>query len=362
MGNKRKRKNSDQIQILFNIFKKHPRWDRDTVDRATRLSGLSRAQVYKWGWDQKKNKNSHDFDFDKPTKDEFGGYSKHDFVENRNGGIAQLLNIDLNQEVMKLINGLDDELSQSANSSRVKCEQTLNLVDTKKRSLKEKSKVDSSSSQHEYSVTPVSKPPMLSKSLSLKSAATKWKKRLFDKTEQKKPVTDENKPTPSSSNSQNINIQSKINTSDLKCSEILTPKKLDFDNFEVIKHDNEGKIKEPFRVLNFENMKKSFYTPEPIIHPDDWLLGREDFIPSLYSCKNIFLSSIEEESECKSEKNSYIPFDVYSQGPDAMEAQPLEIRNVDIEKLQDFSAFDDFENRSDSIHKELCSESNSFKL
>lgn len=57
--------------------------------------------MYKWGWDRKKKLDPSAHDFVKPSKDEFGGYSKHDFVEN-DDSILNLLNIDLNHEIQKL--------------------------------------------------------------------------------------------------------------------------------------------------------------------------------------------------------------------------------------------------------------------
>jgi hypothetical protein len=69
---------------------------------------LSRAQVYKWGWDRKKKAKPSDMGFLKMTKDEFGGYSKHDFVEDVDP-IAELLDIDLNKEIEKLELGLEEE-------------------------------------------------------------------------------------------------------------------------------------------------------------------------------------------------------------------------------------------------------------
>ena len=119
-ANKRKRKNSDQINILIDIFNKHPRWDKSTVDRASRLSGLSRSQVYKWGWDRKKKDPQSNLGIYKPTKDEFGGYSKHEFVQNDHKSIANLLQIDLNQEVQKLLVDFDSPKHEIGHGSGYK--------------------------------------------------------------------------------------------------------------------------------------------------------------------------------------------------------------------------------------------------
>ncbi|CAG9327157.1 unnamed protein product [Blepharisma stoltei] len=60
---KRKRKTNDQILLLQREFENNPEWNKDSLARLTKLTGLTEAQVYKWGWDQKK-------------KIEFSSYSK----------------------------------------------------------------------------------------------------------------------------------------------------------------------------------------------------------------------------------------------------------------------------------------------
>lgn len=122
-------------------FKQNPRWDKDTVDRAARKSGLARAQVYKWGWDRKKKADPDDGDFLRLTKDEFGGYSKHDFIDD-DDPIAELLDIDLTKEIKRL--GLDykeDAPLKSVQSISTPKKEDRNLVDTKKRDKKLTGKV-----------------------------------------------------------------------------------------------------------------------------------------------------------------------------------------------------------------------------
>lgn len=51
---KRKRKSSDQLRQLKVEFGKHPEWTKDLMTEIATRTGLSEAQVYKWGWDQKK--------------------------------------------------------------------------------------------------------------------------------------------------------------------------------------------------------------------------------------------------------------------------------------------------------------------
>jgi len=139
-GKKRKRKNSDQVKILIDCYNQNPRWDKAAVDRAVRKSGLSRAQVYKWGWDRKKKAQPTDIGFIKTSKDEFGGYSKHDFVEDVDP-IAQLLDIDLNKEIEKLCLSLDNQEPIDKHESRNSGTSiNHNLVEQKKRDSKAKRK------------------------------------------------------------------------------------------------------------------------------------------------------------------------------------------------------------------------------
>jgi len=37
-------------------FDRNPNWTKDTLFDVSRKTGLSEAQVYKWGWDQKRKK------------------------------------------------------------------------------------------------------------------------------------------------------------------------------------------------------------------------------------------------------------------------------------------------------------------
>ena len=48
---KRKRKNTDQLKTLMREFERNPNWSKDTLLDVSRKTGLSEAQVYKWGWD-----------------------------------------------------------------------------------------------------------------------------------------------------------------------------------------------------------------------------------------------------------------------------------------------------------------------
>lgn len=53
---KRKRKNNDQLKTLMREFDKNPNWSKETLLDVSKKTGLSEAQVYKWGWDQKRKK------------------------------------------------------------------------------------------------------------------------------------------------------------------------------------------------------------------------------------------------------------------------------------------------------------------
>jgi hypothetical protein len=53
---KRKRKSMEQLKLLAEEYKRNPSWNKGTMSEVARRTGLSEAQVYKWGWDQKKKK------------------------------------------------------------------------------------------------------------------------------------------------------------------------------------------------------------------------------------------------------------------------------------------------------------------
>ncbi|OMJ86448.1 hypothetical protein SteCoe_12028 [Stentor coeruleus] len=51
---KRKRKSMSQLEILYQEFQQYPDWDKQHISRIMKRTGLTEAQIYKWGWDQKK--------------------------------------------------------------------------------------------------------------------------------------------------------------------------------------------------------------------------------------------------------------------------------------------------------------------
>jgi len=51
---RRKRKSYEQLQQLIKEFQANPDWSKENMIEVSRKTGLSEAQVYKWGWDQKR--------------------------------------------------------------------------------------------------------------------------------------------------------------------------------------------------------------------------------------------------------------------------------------------------------------------
>ena len=51
---KRKRKSMNQLEVLSQEFLTNPEWDKQQISRLMKKTGLTEAQIYKWGWDQKK--------------------------------------------------------------------------------------------------------------------------------------------------------------------------------------------------------------------------------------------------------------------------------------------------------------------
>jgi hypothetical protein len=250
-GKGRKRKNSDQIRILVKHFKQSPRWEKHTVDKAAKESCLARAQVYKWGWDRKKNAPV-DEGYQRPSKDEFGGYSKHDFVKS-NDPIADLLNIDLDKQIKELdLSPISEEKATYKASNVQRLSKTPTLVDSKKRNRKMKEKeieLNVSPTQFELNLknirksmkdaesqTPNPKPLKKEDFITPKKAVrllnmdetnafTKIKNVLFSEKENDSGDKSERKLTPSSDNSMAKKSKSLINSSDMKCSEVLTAKR-----------------------------------------------------------------------------------------------------------------------------------------
>ncbi len=57
---RRKRKSMNQLRTLQEEFEKRSDWGKELVSYLANTTGLSEAQVYKWGWDQKKKQQGRD--------------------------------------------------------------------------------------------------------------------------------------------------------------------------------------------------------------------------------------------------------------------------------------------------------------
>lgn len=51
---RRKRKNTNQVKVLIEEYNRSSIWTKEQVVFLAEKTGLSEAQVYKWGWDYKK--------------------------------------------------------------------------------------------------------------------------------------------------------------------------------------------------------------------------------------------------------------------------------------------------------------------
>ena len=51
MIRKRKRKTPNQLNELASYFNADPHWSKETLLAIALRTGLTEAQVYKWGWD-----------------------------------------------------------------------------------------------------------------------------------------------------------------------------------------------------------------------------------------------------------------------------------------------------------------------
>jgi DNA-binding MarR family transcriptional regulator len=51
---KLKRFTREQIQVLEQLYKKNPDWEKDQIKRLAERLDLSERKVYKWNWDRQK--------------------------------------------------------------------------------------------------------------------------------------------------------------------------------------------------------------------------------------------------------------------------------------------------------------------
>lgn len=49
------------MKLLQEEYEKNPAWSKVTMLEVAQKTGLSEAQVYKWGWDQKRKKYGADY-------------------------------------------------------------------------------------------------------------------------------------------------------------------------------------------------------------------------------------------------------------------------------------------------------------
>ncbi len=54
---RRHRKNKNQFAALQVMFEKTHNWDKNTIKKLAKESGLKEAQIYKWNWDMRKKNN-----------------------------------------------------------------------------------------------------------------------------------------------------------------------------------------------------------------------------------------------------------------------------------------------------------------
>lgn len=83
--------------MLIQEFQANPEWSKENMQEVSRKTGLSEAQVYKWGWDQKKKMLD-------PTHDlhaELRMYKEHD-EESEDKSIVKRLKFQSNQKSNKV--------------------------------------------------------------------------------------------------------------------------------------------------------------------------------------------------------------------------------------------------------------------
>lgn len=57
---RRKRKSRGQMDMLVEEFALDPEWSKERLLELSMKTGLSEAQIYKWGWDQRKKDENPD--------------------------------------------------------------------------------------------------------------------------------------------------------------------------------------------------------------------------------------------------------------------------------------------------------------
>lgn len=72
--------------MLIQEFQSNPEWSKDNMQEVSKKTGLSEAQVYKWGWDQKRKM----LDPTRDITDELRLYKEHE-LESEDAGVVQKL-------------------------------------------------------------------------------------------------------------------------------------------------------------------------------------------------------------------------------------------------------------------------------
>jgi hypothetical protein len=79
--------------MLIQEFQSNPEWSKDNMQEVSRKTGLSEAQVYKWGWDQKRKL----LDPTRDITDELRMYKEHE-LESDDVSVVQKLKFQSSQK------------------------------------------------------------------------------------------------------------------------------------------------------------------------------------------------------------------------------------------------------------------------
>lgn len=185
----------------------------------------------------------------------------------------------------------------------------------------------------------------------------------------------------------NIKSKSVINTSDMKCSENLTPRKLNEQDENInipLRYDLPiaNSCLRPINIDNKPNIlwerseniydsnflrKRSKYpvhkglynTPEPMIPPEDCLLDPDfEALRSYRSIKPIHLSDLYDREGIKENISEYIPFEMEK---DEFNPESNPDRNLELEK-REFPSFHSFHSEDYRLEEKLYSQEDSFPL
>jgi transposase-like protein len=81
--------------MLIQEFQSKPEWSKDNMQEVSRKTGLSEAQVYKWGWDQKRKL----LDPTRDITDELRLYKEHELeLESEDASVVQKLKFQSSQK------------------------------------------------------------------------------------------------------------------------------------------------------------------------------------------------------------------------------------------------------------------------